>query len=183
MLNLEIDQYITLKMLKVEDAEALFNFVDRNRNHFKKWLNWVNSTQTIEDQKKYLKTLSQDIHKANSIDLGIWNENKIIGIIHLTNIDRINKIGVLGYSIDENYQSRGIITECSKVFLDFVFKELQLHRIEIKTAKDNLKSKAVAQRLGFKSEGILRQAYFINDEFVDCELFSKLSTDKCLITY
>lgn len=181
MLNLKVNHDIEMKQLLVENAEALFDFVNRNRNHLKKWLNWINSTQTIEDQKNYLKTLSQDIHKSSNIDLGIWNENKIIGIIHLTNIDRINKVGVLGYCIDENYQNRGIATECSKVFLDFVFKKLQLHRIEIKTAKYNLKSKAVAKRLGFKSEGILRQAYFINDKFVDCELFSKLSIDRCFI--
>lgn len=177
MLNLKVSQNIEMKQLSVDDAETLFNFVDRNRDYLKNWLNWIDSTQTIEDQKKYLETLSHNVNATSSIDLGIWYENKIIGVIHLTNIDRINKVAALGYCIDENYQYKGIITECSKIILNFAFKELNLHRIEIKTIKENLKSKAVAQRLSFKSEGVLRQSCYINNEFVDCELFSKLSTD------
>lgn len=178
MLKIKVNQDIEMKQFLIEDAPFVFDFIDRNRSYLRKWLNWIDFTQTIEDQKKYLETLSQDFLTANIVDLGIWYENIIIGIIHLTNIDRINKTAALGYCIDENYQHKGIITECSKILLNFAFKELYLNRIEIQTIEENLKSKAVAQRLGFKSEGILRQAYHINSKFTDCVLFSKLSSDK-----
>lgn len=175
MINIKINEDIEIKLIKVEDAEALFDFVDRNRNHLKKWLNWVNTVQTINDEIKHLKTLSQDIYTSKSIDFGIWYDNKIIGTISLTNVDRINKIANLEYRLDENYQHKGIITECSKVLIDFAFKKLLLHRIELKILKENFRSKAVGERLDFEFEGVMRESYYLDGKFLDFELFSKLA--------
>ncbi len=177
MLKIKVRQNLTLKHLQVKEAKQLFDFIEKNRDHFKKWLNWVNFIRTIEHEKQYLKSLSQDEFKAPSIDLGIWLDDVLVGTMGITNIDRLNKSASLGYCLDEDYQHKGIITDCCQKFLNFAFNELGLHRIEIKTTQTNFRSKAVARRLGFKHEGTLRQAYYINSAFLDCELFSKLKPE------
>lgn len=177
MLKIKIKQNLTLQQLQVKDAKILFDFVNRNRDYLKRWLNWVNFIQTVEHEKRHLESLSSDIHKANSVNFGIWADDKIIGTMVLINIDRLNKTAVLGYCLDAEYQHMGIITECGQKLLNFAFKELGLHRIEIKTAQNNFRSKAVARRLGFKLEGTLRQAYYLQNTFIDCDLFSKLKSE------
>ena len=52
-----------------------------------------------------------------------------------------------------------------------------LNRIELKTAVKNLKSQAIPNKLNFKKEGILRQAEFVNNEFVDLYIYSMLKED------
>lgn len=178
MLKIKVNEDIEIKQLRVEDANPLFDFVDRNRKFLKQWLNWVDEAKTVDDEIKYLETFPENVYTSKNLEFGIWCDNKIIGNMCLLNIDRANKLGSLGYSLDEAYQNKGIMTQCAKALIDFAFKKLQLHRIELKILKGNLKSKAVGERLGFKLEGVSREAYYLDGKFLDCECFSKLSTDK-----
>ena len=177
MINIQINPNLKLKHLEKKEAKEVFDFIEKNRAHLKKWLNWVNFIQSLEQEKKYLASLSQDIFKSPTIDLGIWYEDKLIGTMGLINIDRLNRNANLGYCLDSEFENKGIMTECCEKFIDFSFKSLNLHRIEIRTAVDNFRSKAVARRLGFKPEGVLKEVYFINNEFIDCEIFSKIKSE------
>lgn len=177
MLKIKVKQNIFLKQAEVKEAKGFFDYINKNRDHLKKWINWINFIQTIEHEKQYLESLPTDIHKADTIALGIWEEDKVIGSMGLINIDRMNKSAVFGYGLDQDYQHMGIITDSGQKFLTYAFKELGLHRIEVRIAQNNFRSKAVARRLGFKSEGTLRQAYYLHNTFIDCDLFSKLKNE------
>ena len=52
-----------------------------------------------------------------------------------------------------------------------------LHRLEIRCAVENHRSSAVPRRLGFLEEGILREAEWLYDHWVDLRVFSMLAQD------
>jgi len=79
--------------------------------------------------------------------------------------------------MEESAQGKGVMTKSCKVIIDFCFAELQLNRIEIKCAKDNLRSKRIPEKLNFKKEGIIRQGEFLNNAFIDLNLYSLLRND------
>jgi ribosomal-protein-serine acetyltransferase len=54
------------------------------------------------------------------------------------------------------------------------FHELGLNRIEIRCATGNKRSRSVAERLGFKPEGILRQSEWLYDHYVDHAVYAML---------
>jgi ribosomal-protein-serine acetyltransferase len=62
--------------------------------------------------------------------------------------------------------------------VNFAFNEMKLHRLEIKCATDNVGSRAIAEKLGFKHEGTLRDGEWLHDRFVDQELYSLLASGK-----
>lgn len=101
----------------------------------------------------------------------------IIGRIGLHFIDAINKTGAIGYWISEGLQRQGIITNSCKAIIKFGFTELNLNRIEIKCATQNLKSKAIPEKLHFKQEGIQRQGEFLNNQFTDLYVYSLLKEE------
>ncbi len=83
----------------------------------------------------------------------------------------------LGYWLGENFAGNGIITKSCKAMINYAFTTLNLNRIEIKCATKNYKSKAIAERLHFKQEGILKQVELVNEKFINLYLFVMLKSE------
>lgn len=71
----------------------------------------------------------------------------------------------------------GIVTAACRVVIDEGFHNFGLHRIEIRCAVENRRSAAVPRRLGFVEEGVLREAEWLYDHWVDLRVFSMLAHD------
>jgi ribosomal-protein-serine acetyltransferase len=50
-----------------------------------------------------------------------------------------------------------------------------MNRVEMECGTENIKSQALAKRLGFAMEGVIRQVEFINGRFVDHVVFGMLA--------
>ncbi len=83
----------------------------------------------------------------------------------------------LGYWLGESFQGKGLVTKSGRALIDHAFGTLKLHRLEIQCAVDNWPSRKVADRLGFTQEGILRQSWWTQEQFVDMVLYGFLVTD------
>jgi len=69
------------------------------------------------------------------------------------------------------------MSEAAGACVRFAFARVGVHRIRCAAATGNQPSLAVIGRLGFKPEGVARQAEFVASRWVDHAVFSKLSTD------
>jgi len=101
----------------------------------------------------------------------------ISGVVGYPRIDWLNRSTSIGYWIGEKYQGLGLVTKsCSRV-LDYSFGRMGLNRIEIRCATENLKSQAIPERLGFKKEGLIRQAEWLYDHYVDHVVYGMLESE------
>ncbi len=81
----------------------------------------------------------------------------------------------IGYRLFEpKLSGRGFVTEACGLLVDYLFNAHQFQRLELLTAPENVSSVRVAQKCGFRAEGTLRQAFFINGRYQDVEVFSLL---------
>ena len=55
--------------------------------------------------------------------------------------------------------------------------EAGIHRVELRAAVDNHASRRVAERAGFRLEGICRDAELLRGEYNDLAVYSHLATD------
>jgi ribosomal-protein-serine acetyltransferase len=69
------------------------------------------------------------------------------------------------------------MTGAVRALIQLGFKYLNLNRIEVRIAPENQASRAVCIRLQFRHEGILREAEWLGDRFVDLEVYSLLKSD------
>lgn len=65
-------------------------------------------------------------------------------------INRNNGSAEIGYWLSEDYQGKGIMTECVRTLADFGFESLKLSKIEIRCRAENARSVNIPKRLGFK---------------------------------
>jgi ribosomal-protein-serine acetyltransferase len=69
----------------------------------------------------------------------------------------------IGYWIDAGFEGRGLVTRTVGALLDHGFGPMGLRRVVIRTMVENVRSRAVARRLGFTEEGVIRDAVAFPD--------------------
>lgn len=177
MNNIIVDENISLKFLQDTSPKALFELIDSNREHFGEFLNWVPFIKTLEDEEKFIEKIK---HDETSVGFSVFYKEKLVASAGLVEINKINKNAQMGYSLDKNFQGKGIMTKACKKIIEYGFKELDLQRIEIRAAVNNQKSKAVIKRLNAVYEGTLRKSYLLNGMYMDCEVYGILNEAKIL---
>lgn len=71
----------------------------------------------------------------------------------------------------------GFVTRGARAMRKYAFDDLKLHRVELLSAATNIRSVAVAERLGFRQEGRLVKADRIASEWVDFLIYGLLDEE------
>lgn len=156
-LEIKINEKLSCRLRDEKDAEEAFTVIDRNRDHLRPWFPWVDTTIAAEDQKLFIIKCREEFEAKKSADFGIYYEGIFVGSGGFHTIKNAHAWGEIGYWLDKEYTGRGIMTDFVRAMITYGFKELNLHRIQIKCDADNLRSKAIPERLGFKLEGTIRE--------------------------
>lgn len=98
---------------------------------------------------------------------------QVIGAINFSHFVRgIAQSCLLGYSLAENEQGKGYMTEGLQVAIAYIFDELRFHRIMAAYMPHNRRSGNVLKRLGFVFEGYALDYLMIQDVWQDHVLAS-----------
>ena len=121
--------------------------------------------ETLADTEKYLQKL---IDRSGLNNGHYWfikhiAEDKIIGTFGVHDIDWRKRIGEVSYGISPQYSKLGFFSESLFTVLNYLFKELNFHRICATTRFDNVGSIKGLQKQGFEIEGRLKDFYLSHD--------------------
>jgi ribosomal-protein-serine acetyltransferase len=176
-LNIQLDGNTELDLVRIVDAEELFAVIDRNRVHLHRWLPWAVPSYSIESARQFVAESSAKFAERESLAMTIRHRGALCGAIGLHSIDHLNKSTSIGYWLDAGHEGKGIITAACRAIVTEGFRTFGLHRIEIRCATWNHRSSAIPRRLEFVEEGILRDAEWLHDRWVDLRVFSMLAQD------
>jgi ribosomal-protein-serine acetyltransferase len=177
LLRLQINKELELRTFQVEDAPILFSLTDKNRAYLRQWLPWLDRTKTIQDSAGFINFANQEAQDKVGMTFGIWQNNELVGVCSFQKINKTNKAANIGYWISKDQSGRGLARTVTQKLINYAFNELQLHRIEIRCAKDNIGSQKVAEASGLKYEGLSRDCEWLYDHFVDHKVYSILRTE------
>src|SRR5438128_3125971 len=104
----------------------------------------------------FLRDAQAQAERNEGFHAAILESGAIVGIAGFHHLDRVHRSTNIGYWLAEDAQGRGTVTLAVAALVSHAFGEWQLHRVEIRAAPDNARSRAVAERLGFTEEGELR---------------------------
>jgi RimJ/RimL family protein N-acetyltransferase len=81
----------------------------------------------------------------------------------------------IGYWVAKEVRSRGIATSALRLVSRWALRELSLPRVQLVTDPENAPSQRVAEKAGFRREGLLRRYMELSDDRRDCVMFSLLA--------
>jgi len=173
----KVGDRIELRQIDRQHVDELFQLIDSNRNYLRQWNPWLDVMQSRAAVEKLVAAWLQQFENRRGFCAGIWFDGHLCGTIHHLNVDWLNRTTALTYWLDETHQGKGIMTESCRAIVSHAFETWKLNRITIECATDNARSRAIPERLGFKLEGIVREAEWLYDHYVDHALYGLLRSD------
>jgi ribosomal-protein-serine acetyltransferase len=175
-LKLRVDDFVELRQVSEGDTLVLTDLIDRNRRYLREWLPWLDSSTGIHDTARFIGRSLEQADDENGYTFAIVCNGALAGIIGQHYVDSLNRRTEIGYWLDASHQGSGIITKSTARLTDYAFAEQNCNRVILHCAVGNAKSRAVAERLGFTQEGILREAEWLYDHYVDLVVYSMLKS-------
>jgi len=156
-------------------------------DQYLRWLNDLEVTSPIGSpvllQEKSEKYIEESFLRFTSENCkGFFIKDRTSGtFIGTVKIDKINlhsKSAECGILIGEKkLWGRGIASQCLAILLDYLFYEKGFNRVWGGTDEHNIGMQKVFLKLGFRKEGELRQANFIDCNYSDNLLYGLLRSE------
>jgi RimJ/RimL family protein N-acetyltransferase len=159
-------QKIILRSYRQSDLEPLF--AGSNEPVGGKFTG-TQTTFTREQVERYVqKQIAADDDSRASFIIAPLDDSRPVGEVVINQIDRTNNnanIRIAIFSPDD--YGGGYGTEAMRLMVDYGFRELKLHRIELGVYAFNPRAIRVYEKVGFKREGVLRDILFYDREYHD----------------
>ena len=129
---------------------------------------------------RFLKNSSYlaNMDRAYSFLIFKSDDKSLIGGINVGNIRRgASQSASMGYWIGKQYTRKGYMNEALNILIPSLFIDLRLNRIEAATLHENIASRNLLKKIGFKKEGELRNYLQINGVWRNHIMYSLLETD------
>lgn len=167
---------VTIRNFTPDDAGELTDYYIRNKEHLKNFEPARDSNfYTYETQREILLESYRQLMTGIGSDLGIYKDGILIGKVKISSIVYgVFKSGIVGYSIDKDYEGKGFMKEAVNLTLEYAKNYLDLHRVEASILTDNMRSKGVLLSCGFEEVGLNKKYLFINGSWKDHITFCKI---------
>jgi ribosomal-protein-serine acetyltransferase len=172
------DEALVLRTPSITDAYHAL--LVANRERLARWEPWAIAPLALEETRSFLEASARnwlaglELPVAIAVrDRGQWRLSGAVSL-HITPYSRTAEIG---YWIDGGYEGRGLASRAVAAVLDHGFGALGIDRVSLHTEPANERSRALAGRLGFVEEGVLRQGLAFPGERRDEIVYGLLASE------
>jgi len=151
------------------------------------FMHWVNDSEITFALPKHSRIYSllqekEDIEKmargGNALTIIDKETNNVIGTCSFMNIDHLNRNAEIGIMIgDKNYWSQGYGSDALRLLLNFGFNVRNYHNIYLHVRSFNERAIACYEKVGFKRQGVKRDAIIMGNKKYDNIYMDILATE------
>ncbi|MFU8887331.1 MAG: GNAT family N-acetyltransferase [Trueperaceae bacterium] len=171
---LRVDDELELGIPERPDADALHALIERDRERLGRWLPWAGS-QTLEGTRGFIEGRALTaIAQADGFEAGVWWRGRLVGMVGIHAVRRQPRRGSIGYWLAREAEGHGLMTRAVRAVVAKGFGDLGFERLDIRADVENVRSRALPQRLGFRFEGVLRRSFFDGRRYVDQAVYGFL---------
>ena len=166
--TLETERLI-LRKITLDDAVAMYQWMsDPEVCKYERW----NSHPSVEYTQGSIREYYGAYDSDSKYHWGIQLSDELIGSVSIVGMNNADKKATLGYCLAQKHWSKGYVTEAVSKVVEFMFKEVELNRIEASCSVNNPASGKVLQKVGFVLEGHSKDYYYCNSGLQDSDLYA-----------
>lgn len=177
MLRHRLTPNADLRALEPWLAAEFAAYVHRAREHLAPWLPWARTIVDEETARQFLQRYADQQAADGGRIQGIWLDGELVGGTLFRIFDPRTSTCEIGVWLAREAQGHGLIQRTARLMIDWAVHERGMNRVEWRTFPANTRSIAVAQRLGMKREGMLREAFPMDGVGQDIEVWSILAAE------
>lgn len=139
----------------------------------------VPQNYTDEHARNFIVAARQGCEQRTSVELAAVDAttDRVLGAVGLVSIVPGHERAKIEYWTAPKARRRGVASRAVRLLSSWAFAELQLVRLDLACYLDNFPSQCVAQRAGYRYEGVLRSFYMTAYGREAVVLFSRLRDD------
>ena len=150
---------LVLRAPRPGDGAALNEAVLESIEALQRWMPWAIPTPTPEQSESWCRTSAAEFIERKHFALLLLarqDTGTLVGSSGMKAIDWKVPRFEIGYWVRRRFEGQGYVTEAAGAIARFAFEHLGARRVEIRMDDRNERSWRVAERLGFRLEGVLR---------------------------
>lgn len=177
MFRLDLGPSAHLRPLEVWHAEEFAEHLDRAREHIRPWVGPSFVTTSVDGAAATLARYANTAAGDGGRLYGIWVDDVLRGGVMFVSFSAAAGVCEIGCWLEPAAEGRGLVTPAVTALLDWALIERGLNRAEWRCRADNVRSAAVAERVGMRLEGTLRGAWLNGGAFHDKQVWAILRSE------
>lgn len=166
------NQDIKLDRLKVTDSKELYQSIKSSYSDISLWLDWLTPTYTLKSAEDFIYLQMSNWTNELEYTFAIRNNaGDLLGVISLHIYDKQNDVASIGYWMNSDFTGKGYCTQALKLLIASTLKPLDLIRVEVIVAKENVASQKVAENAGAQFESFQINRLRIKGHPIDARMY------------
>jgi len=140
------------------DGEQVHEAMMESLDRLKPWMPWAQNPPSLEELEANIRVAHCRFLERKDLRFHLFEKdtNRFVGSSGLHEINWSIPKFEIGYWCRTSCMGKGYITESVRGLTVLAFEILKAKRVEIRCDMRNVRSRKVAERLGYKLEGVLR---------------------------
>ena len=165
----QADDEVALLLVEPHHAPLLTVLWRRNADRLRRWEPWAARDTDLSGARDWVGWCLERFAQGRQLYLLIVVDEVPVGTCGLS-LDPQSGVGEIGYFVDAAVEGLGYVTRSARWLVEEAARR-GVHRLEIGAAVDNARSRAVAERLGFRLEAVVPDGLVFPDRAVDRALY------------
>jgi ribosomal-protein-serine acetyltransferase len=173
------DGGITIRPVRLEDAEALFEAINETMPDLQQWLPFSSQNPGLQDIHVWLSEQTEEWAKGRSYAFAILDAQSetLIGGCQLNGLIAIHRLANVVYWVRSTERGHGVAGRAVRLLARFGFEDLGLQRLEILVAVENIASQKAAKKTGARYQGLQPNRILVGGSLYEAVLYSLIPAD------
>jgi RimJ/RimL family protein N-acetyltransferase len=172
------DGVVTLRPWREDDVGDLVACLD-GEEEVVRWLDAVPQPYLEDEARSWVAHSTTAWEEGSSAPFAVLDASsgELVGSVGFGWVgEREQRVGEIGYWMRVDARGRGLTTRAVRLVAGWSLRELGCERLQLRADERNLPSQRVAEKAGFRREGVLRSVHFNarQDRRVNFVMFSLL---------